>query len=380
MNTETSPEMTCQSYSNAASSLTEMTPARIDVVTGGVLSSSLVPLASPTKPARLWKRRAFIPGAMACTTAAFLGWRSAVINNLERRQREAFQKLQGQVRFSLEGASTEDLAAMKLHRANLVRGLQPHYQSGLAAVPQVGNNLGSFSDCFHILVRQAMDMVRGTSSAQEYIVGRMGRVAESSSHMQGVALSELGSFSHEVGGRVHQLAAKWLQGAEQLPAGAPGGNVMQPVAQMIGSVDGHLRELNIEIGFGAFQAGLAAFLNRQLLIPLLRPYAEKAAALVGTNIALAVSDGPLPFGEIIGILMDIGFGLWTAWGIFWLSRELPGKITHSLSEGLNRVHDEALAQFDRHSARILSEAAKMRKQAAAPLLALNPSQLTTPQS
>lgn len=152
---------------------------------------------------------------------------------------------------------------------------------------------------------------------------------------------------------------------------------MQPVAQMIGSVgDGHFRELKNAIGFGVLEVALAATLNHTLLLPLLRRYAERAAALVGANIALAVSDGPLPFGEIVGILMDIGFSLWTAWDIFWLSRELPGNVDHSLREGLTNIHEQALAQYDQQAARILSEAVTMRQKVAAPLLALNPSHIT----
>ncbi len=349
-----------------------------DVIIAG--SGELVPVAAPTPPARMWKRRAFIPGAFACTVTSLLSWRMAVIYNLERRQREAFQKFQGNVSNSLEGATAEDLAGMKQHRASLVRGLQPRYETALAAIPQASNDLGSFSDCFHIIVRQAVDMIKGTSSAQEFITGRLGQVAVASTQMQSLALSELGTLSHEASGRMNKLAAEWLQGAEQLPAGAPGDNVMQPVAQMIGSVDGHFRELKNAIGFGALDVGLAAFLNHKLLLPLLRRYSERAASLVGANIALAVSDGPLPIGDIIGILMDIGFGLWTAWDIFWLSRELPGKVAQSLREGLANIHEQALAQYDQQAARTLSEAVKVRQMAVAPLLALNPSQLVTPHS
>ncbi len=347
-----------------------------DVIMAGAQDSSELVKAS-VEPVRLWKRRAFIPGAFACTVTSLLGWRMAVIYNLERRQREAFQKFQGNVRYSLEGATAEDLAGMKQHRASLVHGLQPRYDAALAAVPQAGNDLGSFSDCFHIIVRQAVDMIKGTSSAQEFITGRLGQVAVASTQMQSLTLSELGTLSHEVSGRMNKLAADWLQSAEQLPAGAPGEAVMQPVAQMIGSVDGHFRELKNAIGFGALDVALAAFLNHKLLLPLLRGYAERAASLVGANIVLAVSDGPLPFGEIVGILMDIGFGLWTAWDIFWLSRELPGKVDQSLRQGLADIQRQALAQYDQHAARILSEAATMRQKAAAPVLALNPEQLTT---
>ncbi|MCF7786752.1 MAG: hypothetical protein K9N47_11565 [Prosthecobacter sp.] len=350
-----------------------------DVIFAGVQNSSELVKAS-AEPVRLWKRRAFIPGAFACTVTSLLGWRMAVIYDLERRQREAFQKFQGNVRYSLEGATAEDLAGMKQHRASLVRGLQPFYAAALAAVPQASGDLGSFSDCFHIIVRQALDMIKGTSSAQEFITGRLGQVAVASTQMQSLALSELSTLSHKVSGRINKLAADWLQGAEQLPAGAPGGNVMQPVAQMIGSVDGHFRELKNAIGFGALDVALAATLNHKLLLPVLRGYAERAASAVGANIALAVSDGPLPFGEIVGLLIDIGVGLWTAWDIFWLSRELPGKVAHSLREGLASVYEQALAQYDQQAARILAEAVKARQKAVASLLALNPSQLTTPHS
>lgn len=380
MKSETSPQENPLSTSSDATSVFEATSSGAVIALSGPQAAAMVSAAAPTPPARLWKRRAFIPGAFVCTVTSLLGWRMAVIYNLERRQREAFQTFQGNVRHSLEGATAEDLAGMKQHRASLVRGLQPRYDAALAAVPQASGDLGSFSDCFHIIVRQAVDMIKGTSSAQEFITRRLGQVAVASTQMQSLALSELGTLSHEVSGRMNKLAAEWLQGAEQLPAGAPGGNVMQPVAQMIGSVDGHFRELKNAIGFGTLDVALAVFLNHKLLLPLLRRYAERAASVVGANIALAVSDGPLPFGEIVGLLIDIGVGVWTAWDIFWLSRELPGKVAHSLREGLANIHAQALAQYDQHAARILSEAVQLRQRAAAPVLALTPSELTTPHS
>lgn len=380
MKTKTSPKKDPLPTSSDATTVFEATSSGAVIALGGPQSAAMVPAAAPTPPARLWKRRAFIPGAFACTVTSLLGWRMALIYNLERRQREAFQKFQGNVRYSLDGATAEDLAGMKQHRTSLVRGLQPRYDAALAAVPQVSNDLGSFSDCFHIIVRQAVDMIKGTSSAQEFITGRLGQVAVASTQMQSLALSEFSTLSHEVSGRMNKLASEWLQGAEQLPAGAPGGNVMQPVAQMIGSVDGHFRELKNAISFGALDVALAVFLNHKLLLPLLRGYAERAASVVGANIALAVSDGPLPFGEIVGLFIDIGVGVWTAWDIFWLSRELPGKVGQSLREGLVNIHEQALAQYDQQAARILSEAVTMRQKAAAPLLALKPAQLTTPHS
>lgn len=380
MKSETSPQENPLSTSSDATSVFEATSSGAVIALSGPQAAAMVSAAAPTPPARLWKRRAFIPGAFVCTVTSLLGWRMALIYNLERRQREAFQRFQGNVRYSLEGATAEDLAGMKQHRTSLMRGLQPRYDAALAAVPQAGNDLGSFSDCFHIIVRQAVDMIKGTSSAQEFITGRLGQVAVASTQMQSLALSELGTLFHEVSGRMNKLASEWLQGAEQLPAGAPGGNVMQPVAQMIGSVDGHFRELKNAIGFGALDVALAVFLNHKLLLPLLRRYAERAASVVGANIALAVSDGPLPFGEIVGLLIDIGVGVWTAWDIFWLSRELPAKVGHSLREGLVNIHEQALAQYDQQAARILSEAVTMRQKAAAPLLALKPAQLTTPHS
>lgn len=94
------------------------------------------------------------------------------------------------MRYSLEGATAADLSGMKQHRASLVRGLQPCYDAALAAAPQASGDLGSFSDCFHIIVRQAVDMIKGTSSAQEFITGRLGQVAAASTQMQSLALSE----------------------------------------------------------------------------------------------------------------------------------------------------------------------------------------------
>lgn len=326
--------------------------------------------------ARRWNRREFIPFALVSAAGLLAGGGYAVVEIQAHRQRKAFLVLQNQMRRDLVTASAQDTAALAPLRAELARRLQSPLSAGMAAVPQAGAALGSFSDCFHLIVRQGMDVIKGTTSAQDYIAARLGHVTQASVQMQAAADAALGALAHEVSGRSQQLAAHWLHSAEQLPTGAPSGSAMHPIKQMIGDTDVLIRELRNGVVLGAAELGVAAFLNHKLLLPLLRPFVNRAVSTVGANLALAAADGPLPFGEIIAILMDIGFSLWTAWDVFWLSKQLPGKITHSLREGLQTCHDQTLATFDQAAPKLLEAARQQRQQSAAPVLAIQPNTLT----
>ena len=333
-----------------------------------------VPTEGPA--ARRWTRRQWIPAALCSVTGLLMGGRYAVGEIQAHRQRLAFLRLQDQMRADLVRASAQDTAALAPLRAGLVRRLQAALSAGLAAVPVASAPLGSFADCFHLIVRQGMDSIHGTTSAQDFISARLGPVAEASVQMHAAVDGALGALAHEVSGRSHQLAARWLQSAEQLPMGVPGGGVIQSLALMVGRTDTHVREVRTAAVLGLADLGLAALMNRNLLLPVLRRFADRAVNMAGANLALAVADGPLPFGECVALLGDIGFSLWTAWDIFWLSRGLPGRIAQSLREELHAGCDQALAAFDQAAPKLLEAVRQQRQQSAAPLLALRSSTLT----
>jgi hypothetical protein len=350
-------------------------PSSLPSVTQEKTTLALTVSAAPA--ARRWNRREFLPFALFGTAGLLAGGGYAVVEVQAHRQRKALLHLQDQMRADLVTASAQDTAALAPLRAELARNLQPHLNTGMAAVPQASEALGSFSDCFHLIVRQGVDLVKGTASAQDYIAARLGRVAEATVQMQASADAAIGALAHEISGRSQQLAARWLHSAEQLPTGAPGGQIMPPITQMVGAVDANTRELHHAAVLGLGELGIAAYLNRQLLMPVLRPYVNRAVGTVGANIALAAADGPLPFGEIISVLMDIGFSVWTAWDIYWLSKQLPGRIAQSLQEGLHTCHAQTLAAFDQAAPKLLEAARLQRQQSAAPVLAIQPATLTS---
>ncbi|MEZ5387193.1 MAG: hypothetical protein R3F13_16920 [Prosthecobacter sp.] len=343
-----------------------------DALTVGTLAN-----ATQMKPAvRRFSRRAFIPASLLCVGGIFLAHRqfttTAARAELERRQRTALQALQKQARQGVEKADKADVAAMRQHRSVLVEKLTKAHASGLSAIPAASEQLGGFWNCAGMIARLAQDLVQGGNSASQHLASCLPAMMSSATQMQGAAQAALGSLHHEALGRTHVLCAELLQSARELPVGVPDMSVMQPLTGMMDSV----QQQQLELGAAAVLLPVdilwTAAATRELFAGLLMPYARRAAAMLGTNVALIAADGPLPFGDVVALLGDIGFGLWTAWDIYWLSRNLPGEIAKTLRQGIDNMRDQALAAFDEASARMLKTLKSQRQQAVQPALALDP--------
>ena len=343
----------------------------VDVLPVGTLAN-----ATQVKPAvRRFSRRAFIPASLLCVGGIFLAHRQLATNaaraEFERRQRSALQALQKQASQGLEKAEKADVAAMRQQRAVLVEKLTAAHASGLLKIPAASEQLGGFWNCAGMIARLAQDLVQGGNSASQHLASCLPAVMTSATQMQGAAQAALGSLHHEALGRTHGLCAELLQSARELPAGVPDMSVMQPLTGMMDSVQRQQVELGAAAALLPVDILWTAAATRELFAGLLMPYARRAAAMLGTNIALIAADGPLPFGDVVALLGDIGFSLWTAWGIYWLSQNLPGEIAKTLRQGLDNMRDQTLAAFDEASVLMLKTLKSQRQQAVQPALAVD---------
>lgn len=304
---------------------------------------------------------------------------------MQERQRQAglalrqaaFARLQALMKTDLTETGRKTAQLIHPIREELQNQLQRLVAQGRASAPQAGDALGGFGSCFHIIVRMGVDMVKGTSQVAEFTTEHLGGVIQSTTRMKSILEASVNGLRHDLDSQNHQIAARWLAAAEKLPDGSIAESLMDGSKRMVVQSIEHNINAIAEVSAGVLSEGVVIYLQRHLLRRVLGGFARRAAQVLGANLALAVADGPLPFGEAVALLMDIGFSIWTAWDVFWISRELPGKITQNLCEGLYTSQQEALALFDQQAADLLEAANKQRREAAEPVLAMNPAQVTT---
>lgn len=106
----------------------------------------------------------------------------------------------------------------------------------------------------------------------------------------------------------------------------------------------------------ALAVGLEAALIRTTwtsLSNVLKPLIKKAAQVAAGAGVAVVCDGPLPVGDIVGALIAVGGGIWTAWDVKQAvnaNRDLPSKIESGLLQqitGLENASFQLLQSFNK---------------------------------
>lgn len=71
----------------------------------------------------------------------------------------------------------------------------------------------------------------------------------------------------------------------------------------------------------AIEDALWTYFWKKLQWMLIKLVGKRVALALAVFLGAAIADGPLPVGDIIGAIVALGIGLWTAWDIFQTIRE-----------------------------------------------------------
>lgn len=84
------------------------------------------------------------------------------------------------------------------------------------------------------------------------------------------------------------------------------------------------------------------YLKRLLINRLLRLIGRRAAAALAVLIGGAVADGPLPIGDIIGLLVSIGITIWTIYDIVYTIRSVIEAFRNGMYQTFKRIAQTAV--------------------------------------
>ena len=99
--------------------------------------------------------------------------------------------------------------------------------------------------------------------------------------------------------------------------------------------------------FAAAGLGMEAVFAKSLIRALVRVLGLVAARLGaswGGAAGFAVADGPLPFGDVVGVVMGVGGTIWSAYDLWQCQDRLPGEITAVLNAAVDNVHEQCRKQ------------------------------------
>lgn len=92
----------------------------------------------------------------------------------------------------------------------------------------------------------------------------------------------------------------------------------------------------------AIEEAAFEYLKRLLINRLLRLIAGRAALALAALVGGAVADGPLPIGDIIGLLISIGVAIWTIYDIVQTIRRIIDGFRSGMYETFKRIARQAV--------------------------------------
>jgi hypothetical protein len=288
-----------------------------------------------------------------------------------RREAEALRQLSGQLHTSLSEAGKADQESVRRIRAALKADLSTLCAEARQQIPAIGKVLSSFEECARMVLLMAKDQVTGSHEAADRIAMRTAGLRESLVQFQAARSSAITTLERDIGTHSNQLSTQVLQHVQAI--GRSGEEDLLALSQRFGALSSGIQVEQMGLGISLALLPLDALAVGDLVLrvtrQLLGRYVERAAATAGANVVLAAADGPLPVGEIIAILLDAGFAVWTAWDLCHACKTIRPAIQDKMHGAVDGARTEIMAAFDQQAEAWLRDAAEKRGQALQPLLA-----------
>lgn len=285
----------------------------------------------------------------------------------EQLERELRSQLSLKARAVLEGASLADESLLETERQHVLSVLRPLEARALAQVPAIAEHLGSFSEVARIILLLARDQVLGSHDTADRLERRLAPLSTILLAMNAEAEASLQRRWHGLQAHSQQVASTLLAEIDTLGAAS----TLPGLAESLTPALCGLQDAQLKLGLALVTAPLEIFSAVALagwLAKVLNRFVQRAVSVGAANLALAVGDGPLPFGDVIALLVDAGFLVWTAWDIYSLSHELPGRLREELRRWVNTHRDRLLTAVARQSQAQQEQTHQDRLNAVAPLL------------
>lgn len=96
----------------------------------------------------------------------------------------------------------------------------------------------------------------------------------------------------------------------------------------------------------AIESAAFEYLKGVLINRILKLLGKRITMALVALIGSAVADGPLPIGDIIGLIISIGIGLWTAWDLVALIKQVVNLWKEKIWDGFKRTLLKKLIGID----------------------------------
>jgi hypothetical protein len=247
----------------------------------------------------------------------------------------------------VESAKENDQRSWVVFEESLDRALAEDFVN-MADVNRTVESVTSMKSCAILVYLMTRDQIESTSTAGEFIGMAFAPIyAEAAARSAEIQARCLETFAKELGG----TTGEFYRAAGRVVAVEQGTETVLPWDATPIVPTAGISEVASRTVIGSVFLGLDALFARETCHAARRVLEHIIQRLVvsgGVGLTAAAADGPLPVGDVLGVLICAGGTIWTLWDLYdarvSLTREIRESVAGNLSTIRRRVRETSMAR------------------------------------
>lgn len=317
-------------------------------------------MPKPFQPVRPSRGRILLAGAAALLLADALAVGALLLcraREIRRRENTRLALLRAAAVIA-ERERTERERLLAQFRRELKTRCRPHFEAARRGAAAAAQKLGNWSACAAFGAAAVRDRAGGSGNFETAYLALLDEpVIRPCLAAERAARAALDEYALRL--RENRLAfTVALAAAYRETADPPPPETSSQLRRMLEAAAKRTVALHAARAAAVFGAALEAAFWRSGSRSVARLFAAAAAKFCGSAAAggaCAAADGPLPVGDLVGGLLTIGGGLWTAYDLYEVSCVLPRQLAEELHAGVGECETRLFADCEARAAELDAE-------------------------
>lgn len=220
-----------------------------------------------------------------------------------------------------------------------------------------------FKVCGKLAYKMAKDRIRKTNDTRVAVCSVIGpKIIRPCQEGHGELLNALRKYYHTLQENDNRYRAKLAQVLNELPADTEKSKARKDfLNETVLQFERQAEEMAILQVTTAIGAIIEVVLIKETVRLVTRVGAKVVAKLIGsasTGAICAAADGPLPIGDVIGVVFTAGGLAWGAYDVYKMCKVLPKRMRGTLNNAINNYEKAARKEVMEAATKALEEANK----------------------
>ena len=277
---------------------------------------------------------------------------------LSRHLREGAERSRRALLRETEAIAARERAGRQRLRARFGRELRercsPHFDAARREAAAAAQKLGSLSACVPLGIAAVRDRMNGTRKFEEAYLAILDRpVIRPCLLAERAARETLAEYALRLRENHLEFTVALATACGNMPRFSPSTEPSPQLRQMLETLAGRTLSLHSAKASALLGVALELAFVRSGCRSAARLFSAAAAKFCGSLPAAGVcaaADGPLPVGDVVGGILTIAGGVWTACDLYEVSCVLPRQLAEELDAAIGNAGKQLVADSEARAA------------------------------